>query len=147
MDQQTVEERYENGNLKCQYGTKLGKRDGKFTQYNEDGTIFLECYYIDGKKNGEEKCYSSVEVTSMGNYIDDKIEGDYITVNHKQNSRKITKYKNGKRNGEEIVYYDGEKIYYKAYYIDGKLNGDYIKYDNNGIIVQKLKYKDEMIVY
>ena len=52
-----------------------------------------------------------------------------------------TYYRNGKRHGDYIAYYDDGKVKkVKAYYKYGKRHGTYITYYDNGKVRKKISY-------
>ena len=87
-------------------------------------------------------------------YLDKKFKGmteDRILEMGELFNKVISRYKNGKLEGERIGYYNGN-IYYKENYKNGKREGERIGYYNNGNISCKENWKNgklegERIVY
>lgn len=51
-------------------------------------------------------------------------------------------YKDGRRHGETIIYYENGNILFKRNYKDGKKHGEYIAYYENGNLKYKINYKN-----
>jgi len=62
---------------------------------------------------------------------------DLLNKNGKRN-----KYKDGKKDGEWLFYYDNGQLKYKSNWKDGKPEGEYLTYHENGQLKFKRNYKD-----
>ena len=75
-------EAYPNGNLKIKGDLVKGTRQGKWTAYYEDGKVWSENNYIDGKKNGETKSfYPNGNLRFLGHYKNDKRTNQWFFYN------------------------------------------------------------------
>ncbi len=85
---------------------------------------------------------NEIPVTSMGNYVNDKLEG---MLRVKKNSYYISQtfYKNGMKNGIDIMYWGDEKeiINQFLFYVNDTLNGSFNSFYQNGALQLKGNYK------
>ena len=85
----------------------LENQNGNIKEYDNEGYLFCEYEYINGKKNGKAKEYGFDEVLIF--------EGEYL---------------NGKRNGKGKEYYDNGEIKFEGEYLNGKRNGKGKEYNS-----------------
>jgi|SRR5690554_2186975 len=107
--------------IKYEYYTDdLGQKikDGKYTEWNRDGSLKLDCEYTDGKKEGSEIYFATK---------DSVIHNTYVA---------------GERSGACLTIVDGVTIQ-ELNFLDGKLNGKQRFYYHNG----KLKSEGSMVDY
>ena len=100
------------------------KKNGKYEEYDYNGTLIIEGEYLNGKKNGKYKCY-----------------------NEERNLILKAEYLNGKLNGRYKEYYENGKLRMEFEYVNGKLinvlycdkNSGMINelHEGNGFIKQK----------
>jgi len=79
---------------------RIGERNGKGKEFNNDGILIFEGEYLNGKRNGKGKEYDS-----DGNLL---FEGEYL---------------NGKRNGKGKIYFSNGELRFEGEYLNGKRNG------------------------
>ena len=85
-------------NLRQEYFANVGKIEGIYKSYWENGQLEVEVNYINGLMNGIYKSYwNNGQLWEEVNYIDGKKEGIYKSY-----------YQNGKL-WQEVNYIDGEK--------------------------------------
>lgn len=145
--------------LKKKSHYKDGKLHGEYFIYNEDGTLNVECKYVDGKidgkylfrdgrfernyKNGLNHglcMYYSDGVILKENYENGVLHGKYSQT-FRDGSPHITKeYKNGKMDGKCVEYWDNRKIRHIKEYSNGKQHGEYTLYYKNGKVRTKGTY-------
>ena len=126
-------QRYANGNKK-ETGSfdKKNKKTGKWTYWNEDGSIVQEEHYLNGVLDGKKRVYYANE-----------------------NLRSIEEYTNGERNGKRIEYDENRNVSYEYNYLNGVLNGLFKAYNEgklwreclyeNGQILREKEYKNGKI--
>jgi len=112
--------------LKAHY--KNGKRDGKYTTWNNDGTLQIEATYIKGKLNGDKKYYTNNKLVKNESYNNDKL------------LKKIN-FSNGKIEKVTIYQSDTERI---EKIINNKIVTENI-YKNN-ILIETNKYKNDILL-
>lgn len=154
----TYETYYDNGMVK-EIGKYIVKdnnsvKNGKWTSYNQDGSVTNITNYLDGKKNGEYLVYNNdQQLITKGNYLNDneagiwyhyydngilKSEGTYIEgIKHDYwkkyylngNLKSEGYYDYGQKDGEWKTYYDNGKIKSAGLYEHGVKVGKWEKYD------------------
>jgi len=109
---------------------------------HDDETLWEKYFVLNGKKNGEYIQFGYLDnyIIMKCNYINDMLEGDYITYHSNGNINMKTIYHNNILHGECRTYYHTGQINEKYDYVDGKINGDYICYDIMGNTVFRKKY-------
>lgn len=94
---------------------KNGKPHGELIIYNEDGTISHKLNFVDGVLSGPAEFF----------------EGNQILM--------MTCFKNGRQDGETIMFMNGEKSSV-MHYKDGNLDGTFLSYDDQGHLVREVNY-------
>ena len=108
---------------------------GKWISYLEDGQIWYEENYINGKEYGEFILYgygnyNIFHKVKSENKKDGKLDGKSIHYHVNGEINSIVNYKDGKKVGKNNFYDKDGKIYWSGYYENGILiNGDFIKSD------------------
>jgi antitoxin component YwqK of YwqJK toxin-antitoxin module len=149
-----IEEYYsqeEGGKIRCRYLTKYGEKHGKYTEWFDDGQLFEQSSYINGKLHGEYKRYFWNEdgdnnidkLCSHTTYTDGIIHGEYKSwyceVENQLFEQSI--YVNGKLHGEYRRWYDNGELHIQTTYKNGELHGEYREW-NFGL--EELVYIDEI---
>ena len=118
-------ERYDNGKMKKEYQSYTRGinyrpiKHGWYKSYYESGKVKEEGNYVDGKVEGEwVKYYESGKVKEEGNYVDKKTEGKWVW------------------------YYESGKVFWERNYVDGKREGKSVGYWENGEIRDEDIWKD-----
>ncbi|NJK86221.1 MAG: toxin-antitoxin system YwqK family antitoxin [Bacteroidales bacterium] len=115
-----VWEYYELGALKSEISVKGNKRHGKTRNFNKQGKLESEGYYINNLKHGEFRTYySSTGIVNISAF-----------------------YKNGLKEGNETWYYENGKPYRINPYVNGKINGTQKWYYRNGKPMGEVPYKN-----
>ena len=96
----TVQEFYENGQLRSKQNFKNGKEEGEFIGYHKNGQLWYK-----------------------GNYKNGKEEGDHVEYHENGQLWAKGNYKNGKKEGEHVVYYENGQIEEKCNYKNGVKEG------------------------
>lgn len=131
---------YENGSYEERY-YKDGILEKEITRYNSTGASIQKVAIIDGKKEG--KC---LEYDLNGNlisecfYVDDKLEGTFRRIS-KGRVFLEENYKNGILDGKFTLSSNEGRIIVEGFYKDGKKDGEWI-YNN----LENL-YKEESFIY
>ncbi|MBI3135560.1 MAG: toxin-antitoxin system YwqK family antitoxin [Bacteroidetes bacterium] len=114
---------YENGNINLirSHDTQgLGKEDGTWKFYREDGTLKWEKTFIMGAADGEQRYY----------FPDSTLE-------------KVEMWKMGQLNGKKQEYYPGGAIRKEIGYKNGKFDGTYVTYFKDGKVESEQQYLND----
>lgn len=140
---------YENGNInlvRSHDTTGLGKEDGTWKFFREDGTLKWEKEFVMGAADGEQRYYfpdstlEKVEVWKMGQLNGKKQEyypGGAI--------RKEIGYKNGKFDGTYIVYYKNGNVESEQQYINDKKTGPSNYYYESGQLFYSQTHENDLL--
>src|SRR3990167_6470075 len=93
-----------------------GKKEGFWKEYNKDGELQNEGFYVNGYKNGPWKEYHRGRLHSEGFYINEIEEGIWKFYGGQNN--RITaefNYVNGTAEGFERIYYPNGNIKHEGY--------------------------------
>lgn len=131
---------YENG-----YG------EGEFFNYYPNGEIAYKGFLKKGNIDGEVKYFSKDgEITKIENYKDNELNGKTIeykfnmigTPLRLQRYRTEVEYKDGIKQGEEVIYNSDGQILSSTNNTDGKKEGLIVKYHDNGKKAKEVYYKN-----
>lgn len=138
---------YENGNIEFEIETIGENRNGKYTNYYEDGTISeTGCYKNDEYDGCRKKYYKNGNLEHEYNYKNGKKHGICKDFHYNGKIREIFPYKNGKLNGKVQRFYSNGQLNYEYNYKNGLRNGFSISYDQKaGEIQLKQYFKDGML--
>lgn len=141
---------YPNGKVETEKMYKLGVENGYDRRYDNDGTLILDEYYKDGKRDGKWTEHLSGNVGDVtrisfyknglpdgqwsetwkdgtprrkSSYKEGKKEGVWIRYRKDGKPEKSTTYKNDEKNGEEITYFTDGTPEKSSNYLNGKLDG------------------------
>lgn len=133
---------YENGQLLREEQYSEGVRNGTLIEYDENGNIITQGEYIDGLKEGF-WFFQIADYREEGNYVAGERQGLWkhtYTTTGKQ--RFEGSYINGQPDGEHIYWYDNGKVWQKGKYIYGRKEGDWKHYQEDGVLLLTITYKD-----
>ena len=127
---------------------KDGLLEGLYKQIDEYGNILTEGKYKKGKKNEAwNETYPSERIAVYQNYKNDKLK-DYIWASFYENGKlfvKGTYNKYGEKNGVFYIYEQDGTLKNSEKYKNGKRTGNYIEYFD-GKAVRKTRYRNDKIV-
>jgi antitoxin component YwqK of YwqJK toxin-antitoxin module len=99
---------------------------------------FIGPWYYPGAENkGQEK------VSTKGNLINGRPEGEYSTYYRDGQLAKKENYKNGRAEGEYLIYFSNGHLEGKGNYKNGGKEGECLEYYNNGRLGERGNYKNE----
>lgn len=166
---------YPNGKMKQQTTYVNGKLDGEFKMYADDGNLIMEGKYVDDLKTGNWFFYDShgmmekILTFSEGIQTREQImNGEKVTYYKNNIPKSKVTYRQGKKNGEFVEYYEmgewvtekvpgdpnlgqeddyeevlvGQQIWRKGKYQNDKLEGEVIYYTRDGKVEKKEFYKN-----
>ena len=126
---------FDNGELVAEVNLKDGKLNGlcKF-YYTSDGTLKMQGNYLNDEKNGKFIEYDYDGSLSEYTYVKDRLNGPY-TIYYLNGNKKIQgTLKNDEKNGRVISYSEDGIKEAEVTYINGKSDGPFIFYYLNGKI-------------
>lgn len=146
---------------------KKGRYDGKMSKYSKEGELIAKGVY----RAGEPYDGSFESIMGILNYKEGVLDGGSIFYNLESDSKEIARgtykeglpwegvfpypdwgknelhtYKNGKREGKQITFFDErslEKLASYFYISNGMKHGEAVKFKRNGEILTKGIYKDD----
>jgi len=122
-----------------------GQRDGIFTEYSPSGDIIAQGRYTDGEKNGEWK-YKSGDNNEEGNYIIGLRDGLWKSYYPDGKLRFKGNYVQGNPDGQLTYYYENGRPKEEQFYRMGIKQKTWKKYNEEGIPVLTITYKDDVEV-
>ncbi len=132
--------------IKAEYRTKYGLKDGEYKEWHPNGNLSVNCFYIDDKKDGQyESWFSNGELKTECTYIDGKLNGIckywYENVTPAQLASQYT-YSNGILNGEYKQWYQNGILWVHGNHKNNEDHGERKSWDRNGILWLHHYYKD-----
>lgn len=112
-------EYWDSDNIKIEENYKLGKKDGRWARYGEDGSIISELEYKEGKR----------------------WEGNFVEYFPDGKIKREEYFRHGKKNGKFFEYYESAELKGEGNYIEGKLDGKYLWYYKSKLIRLKGNYR------
>jgi antitoxin component YwqK of YwqJK toxin-antitoxin module len=157
--------------LREHYVIRNHKKNGFFKFYDEDGTLLIECNFVDNIREGlyisyrgnniknvrmtfkndlkegiQENFFDNGEVKIRTEFVGGKINGKMTEFYPSKNIRMERTYINDILNGQYIVYFDvpEKKIKKICNYINGKIIGDYKEFKKDGTLFRhRIWYFDD----
>ena len=138
---------YETGELLREGKYKAGRRDGKWTQYNRDGTMSAIYHYADGEVHGEQTdFYKNGKKKIVSTYVNGVRDG-YVQEF----------YYNGQVSREGWLVDGEQQQQWVDYFEDGSISNDYFYLNNHAVdsayiysvegdVVSRNFYKDDKLV-
>ena len=138
---------HSNGKMKAEGNYIDKKKEGKWLYYNEKGKRITELFYKQNLKDGQEKVWDDdgKEVIEITTYKQGKKEGEFFKSLYSSGYYTCT-YKNDKLNGTYKEHFPDKKIRVQGEYVDDNKQGEWLIYTSYGQVVQKLTYKDNVLV-
>ncbi|RXJ83198.1 toxin-antitoxin system YwqK family antitoxin, partial [Arcobacter sp. CECT 8985] len=125
--------------IKCNY--KNDKREGLCSYFYKNGELKRETNYVNDKKDGTLKQFSKGKITSITNYRNGKKYGKFIEYYENTNIIKIAKnYKYGKLDGDSFEYFKTGKKKNKKTYRRDKLIRELIFNPLNEKVIKKISF-------
>lgn len=122
--------------------------NGEYMLFNNDGRLLEVSNYIDGKLDGVVRQYNSLisSIYHLENnhsemrYKNGKRDGTTLYFFDNTNVSLYQEYKNHKLNGQTLLYYPSGLTHYTTTYVDDKIHGKYIAYNEYGIVEKVENY-------
>ena len=134
---------YQNGKPKRLNHYLNGKLTGVTTYFDENGEIVRTETYKDGMKNGPVKIIKNNTLLEEIDFVNDKREGLYKTYSS-EGSRREVPYKNDKKEGEGRIFSAHNTIIESVIYSNDKRNGLYQKFSLSGRLISAENYRADV---
>jgi antitoxin component YwqK of YwqJK toxin-antitoxin module len=134
---------YENGALLREEEYFQGQRDGTYTEYSPTGEVIVQGQFVDGEKNGDWK-YKSGDNNEEGKYIVGLRDGIWKSYYPDGKIRFKGNYIQGNPDGQHTYYYENGRPKEEQFYRMGIRQKTWKKYDEQGIPVLSITYKDDV---
>jgi antitoxin component YwqK of YwqJK toxin-antitoxin module len=133
---------YNNGAILREEEYFQGQRDGAYTEYAENGDIICQGQYSDGEKNGEWK-FKSGDFTEQGKYIIGLKDGQWKSYYNNGELKFKGDFVQGNPDGPQLYYYESGKVKEEQYYRMGIRQKTWKKYNEEGMVVLTIAYKND----
>ena len=138
------------GSLKYKVQYEKGLEEGVSTLYYSSGVLQQESTWVKGLLNGLEKdYYPDGSLKRVSTYVGGKKNGvslGYFKDTPMQRISFRVSYKDGKREGEEVLYHSNGNVKRIANYIDDKVDGQVRWFDERGYLQKNFYYKKGKVV-
>lgn len=132
---------YDDGSLRREEFYRRGKEDGMVIEYDIEGKVITQGEFANGLREGE-WFYHVGDHTEKGPYLDGERHGKWEYFYEDGNKNFEGRYTAGLAVGKHIWYYPNEQVKMEGKYSSGVRVGTWKKYDEIGIQVLTIKYKN-----
>ena len=111
--------------------------------YNSDGDLYIQesfTFCADKQHSIGKQFFENEKVSRETNYRNGIKEGKEILYHRNNNKSAETNYKNGKKEGKEILYHQNSKVSCECNYRNDKREGKYTRFAPNGEISSEHNY-------
>jgi antitoxin component YwqK of YwqJK toxin-antitoxin module len=133
---------YDDGSVLREEDYFQGQRDGQYTEYSPSGEVIASGQYSDGEKNGEWK-FKSGDLTEEGRYIIGLKDGQWKSYYESGKLKFRGSYVQGNPDKQHLYYYESGKVKEEQYYQMGIRQRTWKKFDEEGVPVLVITYKDD----
>ncbi len=123
---------------------ELGRKQGLWKYYTNDGTLFMEITFQNDVKHGPSTRHATATgvIIEESNYFNGKRDGEYRRYNLKNIIISEGQYDNNRKSGKWVTYYpvNGEKKS-EGEYVSGKREGLWVYYSSKGKLSAQGQYK------
>lgn len=133
---------YEERNMKVTYSYNQDSvKDGAWSSYFEDGTVYQTGSYTDGVKDGKESVYYPGGTLQAEVLFEvGKIQGKRNTYFENGKLWTSVAYQNDQREGEALSYFEDGKIHKQEQYLAGKREGVQLEYFPDGRLAVRAEF-------
>jgi antitoxin component YwqK of YwqJK toxin-antitoxin module len=132
---------YPDGKIKREEEYYNGNEEGQVIEYDTSGNVLVKGTYFDGQREGD-WFYHVGDYIEKGKYIGDLKDGKWEAFYEDGSLKYEGNYIQGNPDGEHVYYYQNGQIKEENYYIMGIREKNWRKYDENGILLITITYKD-----
>lgn len=113
---------------------ELGRKQGIWKYYYEDGTLKATGRYINDRREDEWKYFfANGDLEQVGRYISDEPDGTWTWYFEDGELRKQQEFFEGLADGPYIEYNDSNKVIITGQYTDGQEDGEWVYHTHNVI--------------
>jgi antitoxin component YwqK of YwqJK toxin-antitoxin module len=134
---------YDNGAILREEEYFQGQRDGAYIEYSPTGDIIGQGQYSDGEKNGDWESKIG-DYTEKGKYIIGLKDGQWKSYYSDGTLKFKGNFVQGNPDGQQLYYYENGKIKEEQYYKMGIRQKTWKKFDEEGLPVLTITYKDDV---
>lgn len=133
---------YNNGQVLKQENYENGLLEGDYIEYDVNGKIIVKGQYFDGFETGS-WFWEIGDTREEGAFVDGQESGNWI-VTDTLTQKKIFegKYIDGEPNGKHTYFWENGQKRLEGHYIMGRKEGEWYFYDNEGVIIVRITYKN-----
>jgi antitoxin component YwqK of YwqJK toxin-antitoxin module len=141
------EKHYPNGKPAYQGHFKDGKPVGQMIRYYESGAKKAEMdFKNDGNTSYVTFFHENGNIAAIGKYINNEKDSVWSYYSYyEKNLQTRENYKNGKKHGKTLVYYESGQVYDETQWENGKLQGEWSQYFQNGNLKMRAYYENDML--
>lgn len=139
-DKELMTEEYESGKLKSECEVVKGKRNGKCTEYFENGNVKSITYWAGDLLHGFRVFNDSTgELLQKAQFVKGNLSG--ILENYKDGKLSTRhEYQNDKANGKFEEFYPSGSLKTEGWFSDGNASGIYSYYSEENMLLSKREY-------
>lgn len=132
---------FPDGKLKREEEYYEGKPEGIYVEYDTTGETIVNGKYFDGQKE-EEWFYKVGDYSEKGKYVADLKDGKWQAFYNDGKLKYEGNFIQGNPDGEHDFYYPNGRLKESNYYVMGISEKNWRKYDENGVLLLTITYKD-----
>lgn len=132
---------YDDGRVHREELYRRGKEDGASVEYDEEGKVITQGEYIDGRKEGK-WTYEVGDHREDGEYKDGLKDGPWVHLYDTGKKNFTGSFVGGEPNGKQRWYWPNGQLKLEGRYAMGLQQGDFIHYNEDGIPVMVVRYRD-----
>ena len=163
---QNVKTYHNNGQIKEEYRTKYGVKDGEYKRRYRNGhpegmplqehpegmplrgQLEIQITDVDGIKHGECKQWNeNGKLYSQTTYVDGKEHGEYKEWRDNGQLWIQITFVDGKEHGEYKEWHENGQVMLETTYVDGKIHGQYKEWNDNGDLLRHTRYVDDIEIH
>ncbi len=131
---------FKNGNISKSGEYKDSKRNGVWKEFNIDGHLISEIYYLNGEKEGESiSYYENGNKKEKSNFKRDRLHGKKIEWNENGDIERETIYKDNVL--VTYIQFENGKLSFEGEMIEGKLDGPFKSFYESGKVLNEGRMK------
>ena len=134
---------FDSGKLRREENYFNGNEDGQSVEYSDSGKVIVQGEYINGEKENE-WIHKIGDIKEVGSYITGLKEGLWRNYYRNESLQYEGSYVKGLANGKHKYYYSDGSIKEEQYYEMGSREKVWKKYDEEGIIILTINYKNDL---
>ena len=139
---------YNDEQSRIKYRCENRMMEGKYTELNDDGNICIQCYYKNGKRNGEcKRWHKNGQLQLVCNFLDGVLDGRYDEWYDNGRSEIRCSYIKGKYDGEYKFWFYNGQLFTRHFQKNGKYEGEYKRWREDGKRLRSCVFENNNIKY